>query len=71
MGWIIIGDTKDNKDCLIYVCGSKENAEKVIERMLNNPDENDKRTMKNHFNLRIKETKPKEEWWNDTTSFGD
>lgn len=41
--YIIVGDTKDYKDCLIYRCGNnQEYAERVLDRLLNNPNDNDK-----------------------------
>lgn len=61
--YIIIGDTKDYKDCLIYVCGPYDNAEKVLHRMLTEPDENDKRLMQDHTNLRIKFEPEQDCWW--------
>lgn len=66
MEYVIVGDTKEYKCCLIYVCGkSRENAEKILEGILNNPTENDKLVTKGHTNLRIEEVEDSECWWND------
>jgi hypothetical protein len=64
--YIIVGDTKDYNGCLIYRCGdNRENAEKVFDRLLNNPNNNDKFVSKGHFNIRIEETNSSDCWWND------
>ena len=61
--YIIIGDTKDYKDCLIYVCGTRDNAKRVLDRMLNDPEERDKEILKTHSNLRIKLVPDQDCWW--------
>lgn len=62
--WIITGDTSEYKDCLITVCGRDESvAKKALSRMLNTPTDNDKKTMKDHTNLRIELVKPEDCWW--------
>ncbi len=67
MEYVIVGDTKEYKNCLIYVCGkSRENAEKILKGILNNPTENDKLVTKRHTDLRIEEIEDSECWWNDT-----
>lgn len=63
--YIIIGDTDMFKDCLIYVCGSEDNAKQVLDRMLNDPNENDKYVMQGHYNLRIKYEPREDCWWKD------
>lgn len=64
--YIIVGDTKSYKGCLITVVrGSRSDAEKVLERMLYAPTDNDWELMKGHNNLRIEEVEEKEQWWND------
>jgi hypothetical protein len=64
--YIIVGDTDKYKDCLIYTCGkSLEHARNVLDQMLNNPDENDLKSMEGHYNIRIKEVQSKDGWWND------
>ena len=66
MGWIIVGDTDKYEGCLVYtINGGKELAEQVLDRMMNNPNKEDLRVRETHRNLRIKETKPEDEWWND------
>ena len=66
MGYIIVGDTEKYKDCLIYtIAGDRKFAEEVLERMKTNPSDLDKVVMEHHTNVRIAETKPEEEWWND------
>lgn len=65
--YLIVGDTKNHNDCLIYRCGNnREYAERVLDRMLNNPNDNDKFASKGHFNIRLKEVDNSECWWNDT-----
>jgi hypothetical protein len=65
MEYIIKGDTDRYEDCLLLVCGeSKENAEKALDRLLNNPTDNDKRLIKDHVNLRIAEVADEDCWWN-------
>ena len=63
--YIIVGDTAKYKECLVYICGTKDNAKKVLERMLNNPNANDKRIIEGHTNLRIKEVPRESCWWRD------
>lgn len=63
--YIIIGDTERFEDCLVCVCGEdKAHAEEVLERMINNPTENDKQLTKGHKNLRVKEVPEADCWWN-------
>lgn len=63
--YIIIGDTEQYKDCLVYLCGSSlEYAQKVLRRMLDNPTDNDKRAMERYTNFRIKEVAKEDCWWN-------
>ena len=65
--YIIIGDTKKYRDCLISTCGtSLEHAQEVLNRMLNNPTENDKKLMIGHTNLRIEKVAEEDCWWNRT-----
>jgi len=64
MTYIIVGDTVNNKNCLVYAYGTnKEQAEETLNRMLNNPNETDKYLMKKHFNLRIEATEKNNTWW--------
>jgi len=64
--YFIVGDTKRYGTCLIYTCGkSREVAEKVLDRMLNNPNEQDKKELKAHTNIRINEEESENCWWND------
>lgn len=62
--YIIVGDGL-YKGSLIYACGGKENAEKVLNRMLTNPDDHDLRSMEGLNNFRIEEVVSKDCWWND------
>lgn len=63
--YIIVGDVAQLGECLIYVCGTScEWADKLLDRMLNNPTENDIRAMKGHTNLRVKEVSAEDCWWN-------
>ena len=66
MEYLIVGDTKNYKDCLIYRCGdNRENAEKILNRLLNIPSNDDKIVSKGHFNIKIKKIDDSECWWND------
>ena len=60
---VIVGDTKEFDECLVYICGTLDNANKVLHRMLTNPDDNDKALMQGHSNFRIKEVPEKDCWW--------
>jgi len=42
----------------------KGKCRKTLSRLLNNPNDNDKRLIKNHKNLRIEEVDDKDCWWN-------
>jgi hypothetical protein len=62
--FVIIGDTAKYKDCLVGLAGTdRACAEEVLDRMVNNPTENDKAISKGHYNLRIKEVASKDCWW--------
>lgn len=64
--YVIVGDTEKYNGCLIYTVGiSFEKAEQTLNRMLNNPTENDKRVMKGHVNFRIEEADKGDCWWNE------
>ena len=63
--YVIVGDTNKYEDCLVCVAGSTyEKAEEVLNRMLSNPTENDKRLMLGHKNFRIEFVEEKYCWWN-------
>ena len=63
--YIIKGDTKKFNDCLICCCGeSKSRAEEILNRMVSNPTDNDKRLIAGHTNLRIEEVTKEKCWWN-------
>ncbi len=62
--YIIVGDTERYDECLIYTgFKTRESAEQVVQRMLNDPTENDKSIAKGHTNLRVKEVKLEDCWW--------
>lgn len=64
--YVITGDTEKYKDCLIFVIGeSIEIAEQTLNRMLNNPTENDKKLIKGFTNIRIEKVDKKDCWWNE------
>lgn len=66
MEHIIIGDTLEYKDCLVYVIkGDRDRAEEVLKRMLNNPTAQDSKILATHTNLRVEAVKPENAWWND------
>lgn len=63
--YIIVGDTEKYQDCLVCVTGSTiERANEVLNRMLNNPTEHDKKMMYGHTNFRIEFVEEKYCWWN-------
>lgn len=65
--YYIVGDTKKYKECLIYIVGeSYEYAEKVLNRILTNPTEQDKFMLKTHNNIRINSIDTENCWWEDT-----
>ena len=61
--YVIIGDTVQYKDCLIYTCGTFDNAVRVLSRMLEDPTDGDKRVMQTHYNIRIKMVPERDCWW--------
>lgn len=62
--YIIVGDT-DMGECLVGIgFFTQEGAESAVKRMLTNPTENDKKLIKDHSNLRVKEVNSKDCWWN-------
>ena len=61
--FVIIGDTKDYDGCLVCVCGTQDHANEVLDRMLNNPNDNDKRLIDGYYNLRVKEVPKEDCWW--------
>lgn len=64
--FIIVGDAEEHRECLVCVAGrTKERAEEVLNRMLTNPTENDKRIMERHNNFRIKEIAAEDCWWRE------
>lgn len=64
MSYIIVGDTKEYKGCLVYLIGGdKSLAERTLQRMLNNPTEGDRKLLETHTNLRV--TEEAHGWWDD------
>lgn len=64
--YIIIGDTPDYDGCLVYTCGGdRDVAEDYLDRILNNPTENDLKATQGMTNLRVVEASETEQWWND------
>ena len=62
--WIIIGDIDKYQGCLIATCGKNlDNAEKSLNRMIKDPNDNDKRLIEGYKNLRLKLVKPDDCWW--------
>ena len=65
MEYVIVGDTKEYKGCLVYVCGKDINrANEVLDRLLNNPDKRDLEVRKDYTNFKIEEVQDKDCWWN-------
>ena len=65
--YIIVGDKERYKDFLVCTCGvSLDRAKEILDRMINNPTENDKAITNGHTNLRIKEVPEESCWWNNS-----
>lgn len=63
MGYIIVGDHEKYGACLASVIyGDMDYAKKVLDRMVNNPTENDLVLISGMTNLRIEEDDG-ERWW--------
>lgn len=65
--YIIVGDSirePQYKECLVYICGSKENAEAVLDKLLNDPDEADYYNRERYTNFKIDWMPAKDCWWN-------
>ena len=60
-----VGDSEKCEECLLY-CGFKEReqAERVLNRMLNNPTRGDEQIMRGKSNIRVQEVANKDCWWN-------
>lgn len=57
--YIVVGDYKEFKSCLIYVCGnSRESAQRAFEKAMLLPD------YESYTNIHIEEVEPDERWWN-------
>lgn len=66
MGYVIVGDTAEHDECLVYTCGkSLELAMKHLNQIQTNPTANDKHMIRGMKNLRVQSTDGKHEWWND------
>ena len=62
--YVIAGDTSMYEGCLVCIAGKTyEIAEKILNRMLNNPTENDKKLMSGHTNFRIEFVEESDCWW--------
>ena len=61
--YIIVGDADGYKECLVYTCGTKDNAERVLERIKNNPTDSDKHILKGYSNLKVKKVHKDSCWW--------
>lgn len=64
--WNIVGTFEicgKEEECLVYACHTKDGAEKVLEKMLANPTENDLAVMKDGKNFRIHEEEIENCWW--------
>lgn len=66
--YIIVGDTEKYKGCLIYVCGTLENAKKSLDQILNNPTKDDLYSIDGHTNIRIQKEEEKDCWWLNGTN---
>ena len=64
--YIIVGDLPDAKELLIYtIMGGRDFAEEVLNRMMNNPTKQDLEERAKFTNIKIKEVKSADCWWND------
>lgn len=62
--YVIVGDTEQYQGCLVCIVGNTyEKANEVLNRMLNNPTENDKQLMRDHTNFRIEFVEEEDCWW--------
>lgn len=62
--YIIICDTNRYKDCLVCIAGNTlEKASEVLNRMLSNPTEDDKKIMSGCTNFRVSFVEEKDCWW--------
>lgn len=66
MEYVIVGDSEKYKECLLC-CGFKERerAERVLNRMLNNPTRDDEQIMHGMSNICVQEVASADCWWND------
>ena len=56
--YIVVGDYKQFKNCLIYVCGhDAENAQRAFEKAMLLPE------FEAYTNIHIEEVEPGERWW--------
>ena len=68
--WEIRGDSENYKDCLLWVAGNtKEEAEKILEKILANPDKYQKEKLEQYTNIRVAEEK--NPWYLDSKNFRD
>lgn len=61
--YVIVGDTDKYKDCLIYMCGTYDNANEVLNRMINNPTCVDKAYVETYTNLKVEKVYESDCWW--------
>ena len=73
MEYVIVHDVKGTdkyNGCLYCICGSsRKHAEKVLDRIMKNPTEQEMRDVssKGYINFRIESVEDKHCWWNDST----
>lgn len=64
--YVIVGDTETSNGCLVMTCGaSKERADEVLQKLLSDPNEQDKMMIEGHTNLRVEEVDSSDCWWED------
>lgn len=69
MGYVIVGDTEQYKECLVIALKgnwTKEQAEARLQKLLASTDKMDKKAIAGHTNLKVKSVEAKKEWWNDS-----
>lgn len=67
MGDYIVTGLTEHGRCLVYVLGrvTEDRANEMLEKFVNNPNENEKRLQKGHTDFQIKYVEPNDCWWRD------
>lgn len=66
--YIIVGDSERYKGCLVCLGGlNKTQTEEILNKMLTEPNDNDKKLMAGMTNFRIEEVVSDDCWWRHGT----